>query len=272
MNPAILGWLSCAVLLSLSAPSHAQCSAPGSWTASYGGQISINANLTGAMKYPNCSATAKLTVVLDGETGFTATAKYPGTDCKSATFTMTFAEDCKSASGTAVTAKGTVEDTWTSAAITCGDERDALIKEYADKKVNLKPYCQNFTQSAGSSNYSFSDFNTGDYGWALVRNPLTVATGDGLNSWVTAIGSAKPINSSFRNPARNAKVGGAAQSRHMYGDAVDLKNETRTEKEYNTVAAAAKVAGADYIEPLTGPCGKGCIHADWRTHPAGYAQ
>jgi hypothetical protein len=155
----------------------------------------------------------------------------------------------------------------------CGDTRDALIQEYATYKVAFNPICSDFTQSASAVNYSFAQLNWGTYSWALVRQPLTTAyPAPGLGSWVTYIGSVHTINSAYRNPAHNAAVGGAPASRHLFGDAVDLQNVTRTQSEHDQLAAAAMSAGADYIEPVTGPCKLGCVHADWRSHPGPYIQ
>lgn len=84
------------------------------------------------------------------------------------------------------------------------------------------------------------------------------------------IGVVKPMQSAYRNPVRNFRVGGARQSRHMYGDAADLQNQARTQAEYNSSAQAARNALASYIEPLNGPCGFGCVHADWRNYGGGY--
>ncbi len=155
----------------------------------------------------------------------------------------------------------------------CGDVRDTIAKEYGQYGVSLHPTCADFTQSRHSRHFSFSALNTGDYQWALLRDPITDNSGDtyGLDKWVDEYsGGAGIINSAYRNPKRNRNVGGARQSRHMYGDAVDWRNEARTQDEYNARAAAARRAGADYIEPLSGPCGLGCVHADWRNHFGDY--
>lgn len=52
----------------------------------------------------------------------------------------------------------------------------------------------------------------------------------------------------------------------MHGNAVDLRNVTRTTAEYDMMAKAAAAANAGFIEPLSGPCGLGCVHADWRNY------
>ena len=71
----------------------------------------------------------------------------------------------------------------------------------------------------------------------------------------------------------------------MIGDAVDLRNQTGTEDEWQRMVRAAggvvvsptivnvahTNADADYIEPQVLPhglrsCGLSCTHADWRYH------
>lgn len=173
-------------------------------------------------------------------------------------------------------------------AVSCGDARDSLIGEYRTYNVNLTPLCAWFTQSAHSVYFTYNELTTqSDYSWALIKKPLTVSASSGspnygLDKWRELIGLAQTVNSGYRNPSHNASVGGAAQSRHMYGDAVDLRNVARTEAEYWDKACKARKdynatfisncdqsqpdARADYVEPLTGPCGYGCVHADWRSH------
>jgi hypothetical protein len=172
-----------------------------------------------------------------------------------------------------VTSNGIASDAQTFTIDSCDTDRNNIITEYSAYSVNLTPACANFTQTASSQYFAFSAFNTGDYAWALVKAPLTApSNSDGLDAWRAAYGAARTINSAYRNPAHNAAVGGAAQSRHMYGDAVDLRNQSGTQNEWNAMVLAAQTANADFIEPQTGPCGLGCTHADWRYHGGGYQQ
>jgi hypothetical protein len=130
----------------------------------------------------------------------------------------------------------------------CGDERDNLIKEYQAQysygssmvPVEWAPVCPDFTSIAGTANYAFAalDVDGIDYGqkFALLRYPLMVPVsfGYGLDEWVYQIRqiatdpSLRNLNSGYRSPVVNAKVGGTfqpgTQSRHMFGDAVDLRN------------------------------------------------
>ena len=95
--------------------------------------------------------------------------------------------------------------------------------------------------------------------WALVRAPLIAdsVSGYGIDRWRDWYGASRIINSSYRNPVRNVGLtpSGAANSRHMFGDAADLRNETYTENEWTAMHTAAANANADYIEPRDGPCG-----------------
>lgn len=152
----------------------------------------------------------------------------------------------------------------------CGDARDQLIKEYDNFHVTFSVGCASFTQSSSSQYFQFSEFNTGNYAWAIIQASLQVpsSAGFGLSKWREEIGIPRIINSAYRNPARNAGLypPGAPQSRHMHGNAVDLRNVTRTTAEYDMMAKAAAAANAGFIEPLSGPCGLGCVHADWRNY------
>ncbi len=161
----------------------------------------------------------------------------------------------------------------------CGYERDTLIQEYATYNVNLTPECAWFTQSASSQYFTFSELHVNDfYSWALIRQPLVVnkSSGYGLDRWRELYGGPRTVNSGYRSPSKNASIAGAAQSRHMYGDAVDLANASHTRQEYDDMANAAKYgnpnAGASWVEDWSGPCGDGCVHADWRNAAGGYSQ
>jgi len=75
-------------------------------------------------------------------------------------------------------------------------------------------------------------------------------------------------------------VGRATASRHLFGDAADLRNESYSTPcgsacpaEWNNMVDAAVAADKDYVEPSTGACGYACVHADWRNHDIGiYSQ
>jgi hypothetical protein len=150
---------------------------------------------------------------------------------------------------------------------TCGDERDTIIAEYATYGVGWTPDCADFSQTAHSDHFTFQELNvTGDYSWGVIENALTIpeTSSYGLERWRKEYGASRIINSGYRNPKHNSDVGGAKDSRHMYGDAADVRNESGTEDEWSKMQAAASRAKADYIEPREGPCKLACVHADWR--------
>jgi hypothetical protein len=158
------------------------------------------------------------------------------------------------------------------------DDRTRIQGEYlffwASSGLGIfDPMCNEFTRSAGSQYFSFAELNTGDYSWALIREPLVIpaASGYGLDRWRAEYGSSRIINSAYRNPVRNQNAGGRANSRHQFGDAVDFRNQTRTQGEWDLMVLAARRARADFIESLE-ESGIGHVHADWRNHAGGYAQ
>ena len=169
----------------------------------------------------------------------------------------------------------------------CGDERDTIIQEYINFGISPVPRCGWFNHgSARSVHFSNGEMTVNEpYTWSLIREPLTGSAGSGygLDRWVDLYMAAHPgapartINSGYRSPVHNQSVGGAPGSRHLFGDAVDLKNETRTTQEYTDLRNAAKdgnpSAGASWVEDWSGPCGNGCVHADWRDkNPGVYSQ
>ncbi len=155
----------------------------------------------------------------------------------------------------------------------CGDERNELLKLYEELELGLDLNCESFTKTRGGQYFKFSEMvGKGEYEWALIRDPLIVSPDKdyGLNLLRAEYGAPRAVNSGFRDPAHNKKIGGAKRSRHQFGDAVDLRNVTRSQEEWDRMWMAAYEANADYIEPLNGPCKLNCLHADWRNHDGGY--
>lgn len=155
--------------------------------------------------------------------------------------------------------------------------RGGLVQEYKDYHVSnpdiVQPVCADFTSTRSSQHFGFNELRANSSpSVALVRDPLIVAasSGYGLDLWRDYYGSSRIINSAFRAPNHNSSVGGARYSRHMFGDAVDLRNVSGTQNEWGDMVLAAQAADADYVEPQSGPCGLGCTHADWRDKSGGY--
>jgi hypothetical protein len=160
----------------------------------------------------------------------------------------------------------------------CGDERDTIIQEYATYCVSLTPSCSDFNTSASSEYFQHSELVVNEpYSWSLIRQPLTInkSVGYGLDRWRELSGGTHTVTSGYRGPAHNQAKGGAPNSRHQYGDAVDLRNVTHSQQEYIDLRNAAKDgnpnAGASWVEDTTGPCALNCVHADWRNRATVYA-
>jgi hypothetical protein len=169
----------------------------------------------------------------------------------------------------------------------CADpQQTATIQEYVTYNAPPPlPACSWLTQTNKSGYFTFPQLTVNmTSAWALIKWPLTAQSYlfFGLDYWVQLMGPPQTINSAYRNPAHNKDVGGDKTSRHMFGDAVDIKNVTRTPNEFNAKACLASAtnahpvgttcsalattedAKADWVEPLSGPCKLGCVHADWR--------
>jgi hypothetical protein len=147
----------------------------------------------------------------------------------------------------------------------CHDQRDQLIAEYGQFQVldssypkpypRFTPFCFQLTDSAASQYFTFPEINvpspslvSPEFNWALVKKPLVVpgANGYGLDYWRQLYGSARIINSGYRDPAQNAQAGGVAASRHQFGDAADLRNQSGTLQEWQVMFDLALDALADY--------------------------
>ncbi len=106
------------------------------------------------------------------------------------------------------------------------------------------------------------------YGWSL----LTAEMLADIDTWRYNYGP-MTANSVFRNPSHNALIGGATNSRHMHGDAIDIANPTVDQNGRNALIASLPTGSSypDYIEPTTLACHLNCVHADWRNHSQTYA-
>ena len=69
-----------------------------------------------------------------------------------------------------------------------------------------------------SVNFRFSEFRSKGNGDIRVRRELV----EGLEAVRSAVGKPLSLVSSYRDPAHNRKVGGVSNSRHLYGEAVDI--------------------------------------------------
>ena len=74
-----------------------------------------------------------------------------------------------------------------------------------------------------------------------------------------AVGGPLYVNSAYRNVDYNAGVGGATWSRHLYGDAVDIRSDDASLDE---LAELCDDLGAGYTDVYTSH-----VHCDWRDTP-----
>jgi hypothetical protein len=153
----------------------------------------------------------------------------------------------------------------------CGDERDDIIAEYELFPVALSPTCEDFTQTASSVYFSHAELSvTNPYAWSIIRNALIApaSAGYGADRWRQLYGGPRIVESGYRPPAHNDAVDGTSQSRHMFGDALDLRVESRTQAEAEAMVDAAEDANAGFfyigISSIDG--NPGWVHADWRNH------
>lgn len=178
---------------------------------------------------------------------------------------------------------------------------------YVANGAQFIPPCSSFTQTAQAPSSLGSFIQSGEAAsqvslgisnpWALVRSPLTIPAallpaGYGLATWVTVFNQtttaqgknygARTISGGYRDPVYNASLSASSSSnnsRHMFGDAVDLHNasyivgspgtngscggQQAALDELNAMLATAKLAGAGYVEPpnIAAYCH---AHADWK--------
>lgn len=137
----------------------------------------------------------------------------------------------------------------------CNDERDTMISEYVFFQVNWTPACQDFTDSGGSTNFSWSELNGGwsngnphpDY-WGIITSTLL----NNLEATRTSYNRGGiTLTSGYRCPHGNDGLpGSAAQSYHMHGRAADMKSASHawTEEEFMLIKMAADSTSPSPVE------------------------
>lgn len=138
---------------------------------------------------------------------------------------------------------------------TCGDERDDIVQEYVDSNLSTVPTCDHFTADRSSPNFTFAEMNSGDHRWAWIEADLL----DGLENTRRRYGAPMTITSGYRCPERNEMVGGVRNSRHQFGDTVDVSAETREEQ--RDLIRAATRSGARKV--LGYPRYRRHVHLEW---------
>lgn len=127
-----------------------------------------------------------------------------------------------------------------------GEKPMVEINAYSKKECGQKQL---------STNFKVREFACNDGSDAILVAPRLVMVLQSIRSY---FGAAVTINSAYRTPSYNTKVGGVATSQHCYGTAADIVVKGKTPKE---VAAYAR-----HIMPDWGGVGiyDGFVHVDVR--------
>ena len=103
--------------------------------------------------------------------------------------------------------------------------------------------------------YTLSDFNRsgtcGRGGRFVYVDPGAVS---GFSNAASQLGN-PTVNSAFRSPPCNSRVGGAARSQHMYGRAFDIAGTNDAQ-----ILSACRAAGAGFTQTYS----SNFVHCDWR--------
>jgi hypothetical protein len=158
------------------------------------------------------------------------------------------------------------------AAWDCWDVRSDLNQEYVNQgqywNANYIPLCgyggAGYQAGPGYGPFPFSALNTGDSYWAVIRNDYLY---NYMANWQAAAGYSLHVTSAYRNPNRNARIGGAPLSRHVFGDGVDVKPSSApvgcmSPSSWTSLSNVAWGQGASYVEPYSQDCTH--VHADLR--------
>lgn len=134
---------------------------------------------------------------------------------------------------------------------TCAEPTvDIMRQEYVDHSVNWMPNCWHFSNSGGTTHYSWTVLN-GQFSngnphspWGIIQSSLA----NGVEATYTTYNRGYVrMSSGYRCPHGNASIPGAAsQSYHMHGRAADLYSDVDqqwTEAEFNLLKAAADQHG-----------------------------
>ena len=107
------------------------------------------------------------------------------------------------------------------------DELDLIIKEYTDLKLKHTPQRSDFVKNKGSANFSYKEYKTEKLDYYIIGSMPEMA--ETIRAVYNELIDNDPstdyglfISSGYRNPKRNKEVGGATESKHQYGRAIDL--------------------------------------------------
>jgi hypothetical protein len=135
-----------------------------------------------------------------------------------------------------------------------GDDREDIIPQYFVYGASWTPSCSDFTQQSTSQYFTFSELNGGDFNWAILRASLL----SGIDSTRINYGAALSVSSGYRNPSRNFAIGGATNSPHIYGEAIDLHSNAGTWSLIRNAGLDAGACGEPYDRTYPS-----WVHLDW---------
>src|SRR4030042_3345274 len=119
--------------------------------------------------------------------------------------------------------------------IACEDVRNDILREYGQHNVPTVPFCADFSQTGGTTHFSWADWTQdagGHEGWAIgkIWSPLDDRHANyGRGGFRGASGYRCPhVNFSLSPP-------GAQDSRHMSGEAIDAysRDQAWTPEEFD---------------------------------------
>lgn len=140
------------------------------------------------------------------------------------------------------------------------DKLDQLRQEYVDMGKKIVPNRGIFIKGGGI-------YNTGDYAWAIAS--ASIKKGYEVIAKNYAPYPAR-INSGYRNPVRNFRVGGQKESRHIYGDALDIQTVSighsgpPNKRDWSKLVEIVRTIPGSWIEPFE-QSKAGHVHVDWRS-------
>lgn len=107
-----------------------------------------------------------------------------------------------------------------------------------------------------SKNFKTSEYMQAYKGRYAIYSPYVT---DKIQQLRDRLGKAVKVNSAYRGPAYNKKIGGATWSRHMYGDAIDFAVSGVSPQ---SLKKYCEDLGASFIQVYVSH-----IHCDWRLAP-----
>lgn len=134
-------------------------------------------------------------------------------------------------------------------------------------QVSWTPACDDFSSGGGTANFSWGALANHSANQHFPRGIVRQVLWTGLEGTRTEVGNEPlTIGSGYRCPVGNSQTSppGGQNSRHMYGDAVDVKGTGEwTEERFDSLRAAAERAGAKFLMNWNSYASHH-LHADWR--------